>query len=264
VSIPAGLVKELRDETGAGMMDAKRALEDTGGDLDAARRLLRERGMARAAKRAGRETSEGVVVTTISGHVGAMVGVGCETEPVAKNEQFLTFVEKALEAVEEGGADAVSRLDEERTALIARIGENIEIRGAVRLKAGEGESLGEYVHPPANKIGVLVRVRGENPVAVRQLAMHVSFARPRFLTRDEVPAEVVAEEREILAAQPDVQAKPEHVRETIVDGMLQKRFFAENVLLDQVWIHDTSTTVGQALDRAGIEVVELERLALAE
>ena len=101
-AISAALVKELRDQTGAGMMDAKRALEESGGDLEAARRLLRERGMAKAAKRAGRETSEGVVLTTISGHVGALAAVGCETEPVARTDQFLGFAERLLEAVEEG------------------------------------------------------------------------------------------------------------------------------------------------------------------
>jgi elongation factor Ts len=264
VSVPASLVKELRDETGAGMMDAKRALEEAGGDLEAARRLLRERGMAKAAKRAGRATSEGTVLTTISGHVGAIVAVGCETEPVAKNEQFLAFAESALEAVEEGGPDAVAKLDGERQALIARIGENVEVRGAVRMEARGAESLAEYVHPPANKIGVLVKVRGENPVAARHLAMHVAFARPRFTSPDEVPAEVLAEEREILAAQPEVQSKPDNVREKIVEGMLQKRFLAENVLMEQVWIHDTSLAVGNALEQAGLEVVEVARLALAE
>ena len=261
MSVPASLVKELRDQTGAGMMDAKRALEESGGDLEAARRLLRERGMAQAAKRAGRETSEGVVLVTVSGHVGAIVGIGCETEPVSKNAEFLAFAEQALETVEGGGA--AESLDTQRAELVARLGENIVVVDAARMEAGEGESLAEYVHPPANKIGVLVRLKGENPVAARQLAMHISFAQPRYQTRDEISAEDVQAEREIYAAQPDVLAKPEQVREKIVEGMLQKRFYGESVLTEQVWIHDTSKTVAQALGEAGLEVLEFRRASVA-
>lgn len=259
--IPASLVKQLRDMTGAGFMECKRALEETNGDLEAAKKLLRERGLAQAAKRAGRETSEGIVLVTISGHLGTIVAVGCESDPVSKNAEFLAFAEKALETVE-GGGDPES-LDVERQALVARLGENILVVGSARMTAGEGESLAEYVHPPANKIGVLVCMKGENPVEARRLAMHVSFAAPRYLSRDDVPEEDVQSEREIYEKQPDVQAKPEHVREKIVDGMLQKRFFAESVLTEQVWIHDTAKTVGQALEEAGLEVLEFERLALA-
>lgn len=260
MSVPASLVKELRDQTGAGMMDVKRALEEAGGDLEAARKLLRERGMAQAAKRAGRETSEGIVLVTISGHVGTIVAVGCETEPVSKNAEFLAFAEKVLETVEAGTNPEM--LDVERQALVARLGENILVPGSARMEAGEGESLAEYVHPPANKIGVLLRLKGENPVEARRLAMHVSFAAPRYRSREDVPAEHVQSEREIYEKQPDVQAKPEQVREKIVGGMLQKRFFAESVLTEQVWIHDTSKTVGQALEEAGLEVLEFRRLTL--
>lgn len=263
MSVPASLVKELRDQTGAGMMDVKRALEESGGDLEAARTLLRERGMAQAAKRAGRETSEGIVLVTISGRLGTMVAVGCETEPVSKNAEFLAFAEKALEAVEGSGASGAEALEEERAALSGRLGENVVVVGAVRLEAGDGESLAEYVHPPAHKIGVLVRVEGESPVLARQLAMHVSFAAPRFTTRDEISEDDVREEREIYLKLPDVQSKPEQVREKIVEGMLQKRFFAESVLAEQVWIHDTSKTVGKALEEGGLRVLEFHRLALA-
>ena len=260
MSVPATLVKELRDQTGAGMMDAKRALEDSGGDLEAARRLLRERGMVQAAKRAGRETSEGVVLVTVSGHVGAIVGIGCETEPVSKNAEFLAFAERALETIEGGGTP--EQLETQRAELVARLGENIVV-DAARMEAGEGESLADYVHPPANKIGVLVRVKGENPVAARQLAMHISFAQPRYLGREEISEEDVRTEREIYSAQPDVLAKPEQVREKIVEGMLQKRFYAESVLTEQVWIHDTSKTVAQALGEAGLEVLEFRRVSVS-
>jgi len=264
VSVPASLVKELRDQTGAGMMDVKRALEEAEGDLDAARRLLRERGMAKAAKRAGRATSEGLVVTTISGHLGTLVAVGCETEPVAKNAEFVGFVEATLEAVEGDGPEATAGLEDVRAQLVGKLGENVEFRAATRMEAGDGESLAEYVHPPANKIGVLVRLRGENPVEARRLAMHISFAAPRFVRREGVPNDVLAEERTVYERSDEVQSKPEQVRDKIVDGMLQKRFFAEQVLLEQVWIHDTSLTVGKALAEAGLEVIEFERAALAD
>jgi elongation factor Ts len=262
-TISASLVKELRAQTGAGMMDVKRALVETDGDLEAARTLLRERGMATAAKRADRSTSEGEVLVTISGSKGAIVAVGCETEPVSKNEEFLAFAEKALEAVEADGEGAVEALDEERKELVGRLGENIVVVGAARLEAGEGESLAEYVHPPANKIGVLVQVRGENPAAARRLAMHISFSNPRYATRKDVLEADVAAEREIYANSDEVLSKPENVREKIIEGMLQKRFFAENVLAEQAWIHDTGKTVEQALADEGLELLDFRRFSVA-
>jgi elongation factor Ts len=261
--IPANLVKELRERTGAGFMDCKRALEETNGDLEAAQKLLRERGIAQAGKRAGRETTEGIVLSTIAGNVGAMVAIGCETEPVARNTEFLTFAERVLEAVEEQGPEASAALEAERVEVVAKLGENVLVRGATRLQATDGELLAEYVHPPANKIGVLLRARGDNPTGARRLAMHISFANPRFAAREDVPEEEVAAERAIFEKQPEVEGKPEEVREKIVDGMLAKRFFAGNVLLDQVWIHDPGKSVREALAEEGLEVVEFQRFALA-
>jgi elongation factor Ts len=263
VQISAGLVKELRDLTGAGMMAAKRALEETGGDVEAAQRLLREQGLAAAGKKAGRATTEGKVLATVSGNVGVIVAVGCETEPVSKNERFLSFVESLLEAVESSGPEAVSGLEEQRLELIGQLGENIEIAGAARMEAGEGELLAEYVHPPAEKIGVLVRVKGGDPAAVRRLAMHISFAAPRFRTVDEVPEEELAAERAIFEQQPDVQSKPEDVRSKIVEGRLRKEFLSSVALSEQSWIHDPSLTAGKALEEAGLEVLEFVRYALA-
>ena len=264
VQISAGLVKELRDLTGAGMMDAKRALEETGGDVEAAQRLLREQGMAAAGKKAGRETTEGEVLATVSGNVGAIVAIGCETEPVSKNEEFLRFAEAVLEAVEADGPGAVAGLEEQRLELVGRLKENIEIRGATRMEASEGELLAEYVHPPANKIGVLVRARGNDPAATRRVAMHISFAAPRFLRVDDVPAEELASERAIYEQQPDVQAKPEEVRGKIVEGRLRKEFLATIALSEQPWIHDPSLTTAKALEEAGLDVLEFVRYALPE
>ena len=264
--VPASLVKQLRELTGAGFMDCKRALEETDGDLEAAQKLLRERGMAQAGKRAGRETTEGIVLSTISGHVGAMVAIGCETEPVARNAEFLSFAEKVLERVEESGPETAEAkaLEEERVNLVAKLGENVLVRGATRMEVGDGELLAEYVHPPANKIGVLLEARGDNPAAARRLAMHISFANPRFASREDVPEEEVAAERSIFEKQPEMEGKPDEVRAKIIEGMLAKRFFAETVLLDQVWIHDPGKTVREALAEEGLEIVEFQRFALAE
>jgi elongation factor Ts len=262
--ITASLVKDLREQTGAGMMDCKRALEEADGDVEAARKILREKGMAQAGKRASRATNEGVVLQSIEGGVATMVAVACETEPVSANESFRAFASSVLETVKSKGSGAVESLEEARVELAAKIGENIVIRGAERLEAGEGEVLAGYVHPPANKIGVLVGLSGGDAKLGRLLAMHVSFANPRFLTRDEVPTELVAEERDVYMKQPDVVSKPEQVREKIVEGMLNKRFFAEQVLSEQPWIHDSGKTVGNVLDEHGAKVVAIRRIALSE
>jgi elongation factor Ts len=264
VEIPAAQVKQLRDETGAGMMDAKRALQESDGDLQAAKRLLRERGMAEAGKRAGRETTEGIVLARVTDSTGTLVAVGCETEPVSKNEAFLAFAERVLDTVEQEGPDAVESLEEERAELVGKIGENIAVRGAARFqRASDDEVLTAYVHPPANKIGVLVRARGPAEVA-RQLAMHISFAAPLYATRGEISEEDLETERSIFAMLPEVQARPEEHREKIVEGMLSKRFFGQNVLPDQEWIHDTGKTVEKALAEHELEVLEYQRYALAE
>jgi elongation factor Ts len=262
--ISAKLVKELRDMTGAGMMECKRALVETGGDVEEAQRLLRERGMASAGKRAGRETTEGKVLAEVEDHRGAMVAVGCETEPVSKNEDFLRYARRVLEVVSEQGPDAVVELEEERLALVARIGENIAVRGAARMESVNGEVLEAYVHRPAEKIGVLIRLAGGDRELARMLAQHISFANPQYASRDEVPDDAIAGERAIYEKLPDVVSKPEQVRPKIVEGMLGKRFFAEVVLADQPWIHETSLTVGKALEERGAEIREFVRFALAE
>ncbi len=262
--ISASLVKDLREQTGAGMMDCKRALQETGGDLEAARKLLREKGMAQAGKRATRATNEGVVLQRIEGNSAAMVAVGCESEPVSVNKDFKQFARSVLESVESAGPEAAESLEGARVELVAKIGENIVIVGAERFQAENGELLAGYVHPPANKIGVLVKLAGADAELGRLLAMHISFANPRYLTRDEVPAELVAEERDVYMKQPDLASKPEQVREKIVEGMLKKRFFAEQVLIDQPWIHDAGKSVEQALAEQGAKVVAIRRFALSE
>jgi elongation factor Ts len=262
--ISAALVKELRDQTGAPMMDCKRALQETNGDIEAAKRVLRERGVASAQKRAGRETTEGKVGYRIGdeGSRGTIVAIGCETEPVSNNDEFLAFAKKVLEAVEEGGPGAEQQLEEERLQLSGKLGENIVVAGAARFEAVDGARIDGYAHPPANKLGVLVQIRGGSPELARKVAMHIAASAPQWIGRDDVPEDVVSTEREIFSNSDEVLSKPEQAREKIVEGMLNKRFFGDRVLVDQPWIHDTGKTVGQALGEEGAEVLEFERLAL--
>ena len=261
--IPAKLVMQLRAETGAPMMDAKRALQESNGDIEEAKRWLRERGMAQAAKRADRETKEGLVGYRIAGTKGTIVAVGCETEPVSKNDEFQSFAKKVLDTVDDDGVGAESQLDEARTALTAKLGENIVIVGSAQFTAGADELVTGYAHPPANKLGVLVLMRGGDEDLGRKVAMHIAALNPRWVTRDVVPAESVDEERDIFANSDEVLSKPEQAREKIVEGMLNKRFFQANVLVDQEWVHDSSKTVGQALKEAGAEVVDFARLSVS-
>jgi elongation factor Ts len=262
-TINASLVKELRDQTGAGMMDCKRALEETGGDLEAARTLLRERGMASAGKRAGRATTEGLVGYILDDRIGSIVGVGCETEPVSNNEEFQAFAERVLKAVHSEGPGAVEAFEDERIALVAKLGENIVVLPPARFVAVDGGLVEGYAHPPANKLGALVQLRGGTPELARRLAMHIAASAPQWVSREDVPEEIVSAERDIYANSDEVQSKPEQAREKIVEGMLGKRFFGAQVLNDQPWIHDPGKTVGQALGEEGAEVLEFERFALA-
>jgi elongation factor Ts len=256
--ISAAQVKELRQATSAGIMDAKRALQETEGDFNEAVKLLRERGMASAAKRAGRETSEGKVGVMVRENVGAIAAIGCETEPVSNNDEFLGYAESVLKAVFEKGDEAAAELDGERVALTAKLGENIQVVGAKRMKTSDGELLSYYVHSPANKVGALVRTKGGTPEAARSLALHLTFARPTYSTRDEVPQELVDAEREILAKSEEVLSKPENVRDKIVEGQLNKRFYGESVLTEQTWYRpdESTASVGQVLKERGIELLD--------
>jgi len=261
--ISAGMVKQLRDATSAGMMDCKRALQDTDGDFDEAVKLLREKGMASAAKRADRETSEGKVGVMVRESVGALTAIGCETEPVSNNDDFLNFAEQVLKTVFDGGE--ASALEAARVELAVKLGENIQIVGAKRMEAGDGEVLSYYVHGPANKVGALVRTKGGDAAAARSLALHLTFARPTYGTRGEVPQELVDAEREILSNSEEVLSKPENVRDKIVEGQLNKKFYGESVLTEQTWYRaDESTgTVAKYLAEQGIELLDYAWYAVA-
>jgi elongation factor Ts len=189
-------------------------------------------------------------------NVGAIVAIGCETEPVSNQEDFLAYAEKVLRTVFDGG-DA-SDLDGERTDLAIKLGENIQVLGAKRMEAGDGELLSQYAHAPANKVGALVKTKGGDADAARSLALHLTFAKPTYGGRDEVPQELVAAEREILSNSDEVQSKPENVREKIVEGMLNKRFYGESVLSEQTWYRpdESTASVGQVLKERGIELLD--------
>ena len=264
--ISAALVKELRDRTGAGMMDCKRALQETNGDIDAAVTLLRERGMAQAAKRAGRETTEGKVGYRLAddGSKGTMVAVGCETEPVSNNDEFLAYAKKVLELVERSGVGAESELEEERVALVRKARREHRRRRRRALRGGRRRA-GRRVRASACE-------QARRRCCSCAAATPTSAARSRCTSPRRIrsgsaartcPRRRVASEREIYANSDEVQSKPEQAREKIVEGMLNKRFFGANVLADQEWIHDSSKSVGQALKEAGAEVLEFERFALS-
>ena len=229
VQISASLVKELRDQTGAGMMAAKRALEETGGDVEAAQRLLREQGMAAAGKKAGRETTEGEVLATVSGNVGAIVAVGCETEPVSKNDEFLRLRRDAsLEAVEADGPKRSPGSTSERLELIGQDRRERRDRAAPsRLEAGDGELLAEYVHPPANKIGVLVRVarrRDPRRAPARDAHLLRGAALPQRRRGARGGARLRA--RDLRASSPTSSRSRRRCATKIVEGRLRKEFLA--------------------------------------
>ena len=262
-TVSASQVKELREQTGAGMMECKRALVEAEGDLEEARRILRERGLAAAGKRAGRETTEGKVLARVETNRGTLIAIGCETEPVSKNEEFLAFARKVLAASHDRGPAAVDELEPERLELIGKIGENIVVTGSERFEAENAEVLSAYVHPPAEKIGVLVKAKA-TPELAKLVAMHIAFANPRFATRDEVPEDEIAAERQILEKLPDLAAKPDHIRAQIIEGRLAKGFFADAVLADQAWVHNPDMNVGQALAEHGAEVRDFVRYNVGE
>jgi elongation factor Ts len=264
-AISAQLVKELRDKTGAGMMDCKKALADAGGDGEKAGELLRERGLAKAVKREGRETSEGAIGMALSGGAGALVELGCETDFVAKNEKFQALAKSLAEAVVADAsldsADALlaAEVDGEKVeariqSAIGTIGENIVAKRVARL---EGDLVGGYVHL-GGKLGVLVALEGVGgePVQAlaRDLAMHVAAADPSPLAvdRDGVPSDLVDKERVLFRRQAEQEGKPEGVIDKIVEGKVNK-YYKEIVLVEQPFVKDPDRKVTALLVDVGKE-----------
>ncbi len=261
--ISAAAVKELRDQTGAGMMDCKRALTDAAGDMSRAGELLRERGLAKAVKREGRETSEGVIALALAGSAGALVELACETDFVAKTDEFQQLALKLAEAAAADAARATAesllegKLDGESVAeriqaAIAKLGENVVLRRAARLPAPGDGVVGGYVHA-GGKLGVLVALESKAGGAelerlAKDLSMHVAAADPSPVSvdRDGVAKELIEAERAIFRAQAAQSGKPANIVEKMVEGRINK-YLAEICLLEQAFVKDPERTVGQVL-----------------
>ena len=246
--ITAALVKELRELTGLGMMECKKALAEAGGDIKKAEELLRVKSGAKANKAASRIAAEGVVGTYVSpdGKVGALVELNCETDFVAKNDEFLAFARSLAEtAATQNPKDlaqlASGRVEERRQALIQKIGENMTIRRFKRLQAAGKLAL--YVH--GVKIGVLVDFEGPDDTA-KDVAMHIAFAKPQYMTKDQVPADIAQREREIQLARAKESGKPPEIAAKMVEGSLNK-FLGEQTLLGQPFVKDDKQTVEKVL-----------------
>ena len=273
MSISAQDVKELRDATGVGMMDCKKALEEADGDFDEAVELLRKKGQKVAAKRADREAEEGLVVASISddSSEGAIVEVNCETDFVARNDDFSSFADRVAELVLSESPDDLDALhalhyDGERTVqeelvrMTGRIGEKLDIRRFDVLSAHDDGRVVSYIHP-GSKLGVLVSVEGDDEEAPLDVAMQIAAMNPVAVSRDEVPESVQEKEKEIARDAAVSEGKPEHVIDNIVNGKLN-RYFQDNVLLEQDFVKDASTSVQDMLDDAGVSVHGFVRYAL--
>ena len=273
--VTASLVKELREKTGAGMMDCKKVLTETDGDLEKATELLRERGIAKAAKKSGRVAAEGIVEAYISedGKVGAIVEVNSETDFVGKNEEFRTFVMNvAKQVVEKNPADVESLLAQDSieepgktvqevlVGKIATIGENLNIRRFARF-ASEG-LVEKYIHGDG-KIAVLINMKKGSKEVAKDVCMQIAAARPEYLNEESVPAERIEKEKEILKIQTMNEGKPETIAEKIVEGRIGK-FFSEICLLDQQFVKNPDIKVSQLLKEKDAEVVEFARFEKGE
>jgi elongation factor Ts len=271
MSVTAESVKQLRERTGAGMMECKRALVETGGDLDAAAELMRKQGLAKADKKAARVAAEGVIVVEKSadGRSAAMVEVNCETDFVAREQDFRGFASDVARAALAARAGTVEALlaaklasgevvDERRRALISKIGENISVRRVV-LVDSKGQ-LGAYIH--GTRIGALVALDAGDADLARDLAMHVAASNPRYLSVAQVPAADVAKEREILTEQakgdPKNQGKPDNILAQIVEGKVRKAL-AEITLLGQPFVRDDKVSVEKLLAGAKAQIAAFER-----
>ena len=271
MSITASQVKELRERSGAGMMECKKALVETGGDMEAAVEHLRKSGLAKADKKAGRVASEGAVIEASDADGAVLVEINCETDFVAKDENFRAFAERVAEIALKAGTDDVSALadaefadgetvEARRQQLVAKLGENIQLRRVRRVSA-DGGVIGGYIH--GGRIGVLVSLEGGDEALARDLAMHVAALNPPYVDADSVPAEVLEKEKDILRAQAEESGKPPEIIEKMITGRLNKHL-AEITLVGQPFVKDTDQTVGNLLKAKGARVREFVRLEVGE
>jgi elongation factor Ts len=273
MAITAALVKELRERTGAGMMECKAALVEANGDIEAAIEAMRKSGQAKAAKKSGRTAAEGVVMIEVAadGKNGVMVEINCETDFVAKDSNFLEFAEAVTAAALNSSAVDAEALagqtladggtvDAAREALIAKIGENVQVRRLVRFDGAEG-ALHSYRH--GVRIGVVVELVGGDESLGRDIAMHIAASNPMCLSADQVPAATLDKEREIFKAQALDSGKPEAIVEKMIEGRVRK-FLEEVTLLGQPFVKNPDQTVAQLLKQAGAEVRRFTRLEVGE
>ena len=246
-------VQALRQSTGAGMMDAKKALEETDGDAQAAAKLLRERGLASSAKRSDRENAQGAVAVATSGDAAALVQLRSETDFVAKSPEFTKLVNELAELVAAKGEDAVAERQEDIDSLKVSLKENIDLGRVVRFEAADGGVLDTYLHVQNERgvNGVLVELAGGTRELAHDVAVHIAFAKPEFLTRDDVPADQVEEARQELEAISRNEGKPEAALPKIVEGRLNG-WYKERTLLDQPFAKDEKQSVGQVLGDAKV------------
>lgn len=271
MEITASLVKELRERSGAGMMECKKALAENGGDIEAAMEHLRKTGLAKADKKAGRVAAEGRIAMAAEGGRAVLVEVNSETDFVAKDGNFVAFADAVAQAALASGAADVEALkavklgevsvEEARALLIAKIGENVQVRRMARVDGGH--NVGAYIH--GGRIGVLVELKGGDAELARGIAMHVAAMNPPYMTAAHVPAEFLAKEKEIeLAKMSDKdRAKPADILEKIISGKVAK-IVNENTLTGQPYVMDTNMTVEAALKAGGAEMVSMTRLAVGE
>jgi len=272
MEITASLVKELRERTGAGMMECKKALSETAGDIDAAAESLRKSGLAKADKKAGRVAAEGRIVAAQDGNKAVLVEVNSETDFVAKDDNFVAFADAVAQAALASGADDAEALksakvasgdtvEESRAAVIAKVGENVQVRRLAKIDSSN--HVAAYIH--GGRIGVLVELKGGDADLARGIAMHVAAMNPPYNKAADVPADFVAKEKEIeMAKMSDKdKSKPAEILEKIMSGKVAK-IVNEVTLYGQPYVLNTDQTVEQALKAAGADVVQFQRLAVGE
>lgn len=275
MAITASQVKELRDKTNAGMMDCKKALTEAEGDLEKAEELLRKKGIAKAGKKADRVAAEGTINAAVSadGKTAVLVEVSCETDFVAKNDNFQGFADEITKlALDCDGADnnveaflasqhpSGETVEAVVKAKIAEVGENIVIRNVARFQTSETGSLTSYLHM-GGRVGVLVEIEADSVAAIdndsvstlaKDITLHIAAANPQGISRDDIPSDEIEKERAILLDSDEVKAKPEQIREKIVDGKINK-FYAQICLLEQGFVKDPDTAVGKLVETIGKE-----------
>ena len=258
-----GKIKEVRSRTGVGFGDCKKALEDAGDDIDKAIEIIRTQSAVKAAKKADRTAAEGLLAMHVSenGDSGAMVEVNSETDFAARNERFIDFANEAVKWVVKHGDSEMEGLEEAREQLVQIIGENVSVRRAVRFVSQGGE-VGSYLHAN-DKLGALVEIRGGDAVLGKEIAMHVTAMNPMVLAADQMPEQVLRTERGIYEAQALESGKPESIVQKMVDGRVRK-FLAESSLLDQSFVRDPGTKVGDLLDQAGARCLRFVRFEVGE